>query len=271
MLLAQPVDLSHADAGHGAPALVFLHYYAGSSHDWDAVAARLSPDHRCAAADLRGFGDSPAPATGYAVDDSADDVAALVARLGLGGPAGRYVLVGHSMGGKIAMALAARRPPGLAGLVLVAPSPPTPEPMSEESRARTLATYGDRDAAVATARRITVRPLAPAAFDQVVADSLRTSRPAWDAWMLEGTLENIADRMPRIDVPTLVVAGVTDPVMAHAMLEREVRDRIAGARMVDVPDVGHLIPYEAPAELAAAVRDFVRDAVRDAVAALRPA
>ena len=47
--------------------------------------------------------------------------------------------------------------------------------------------------------------------------------------------------------------------------------RAAGARMVDVPDVGHLIPYEAPAELAAAVRDFVRDAVRDAVAALRPA
>ncbi len=146
--------------------------------------------------------------------------------------------------------------PGLAGLVLVAPSPPTPEPMTEASRAHTRATYGDHTAAVETARRITRRPLAPAAFDQVVADNLRTSRPAWDAWMLEGSLENLSARMPHVDVPALVVAGGADPVMEHAMLEREVRDRIAGARMVDVADVGHLVPLEAPAELAAAVGDF---------------
>lgn len=257
----RPVDLYHTSAGRGSPALVFLHYYGGSSRAWDAVAAALAPAHRCVAADLRGFGRSPAPPIGYAVDDSADDVAALVAALGLDGPSGGYVLVGHSMGGKIAMTLAARRPAGLAGLVLVAPSPPTPEPMTDASRAHTLATYGDPAAAAETARQITRRPLAPAAFDQVVADNLRTSHPAWDAWMLEGTLEHIADRMPHIDVPALVVAGVTDPVMAHAMLEREVRDRIRGAHMVDVPDVGHLIPYEAPGALAAAIGEFVRDSV----------
>ncbi|GJG85990.1 hydrolase [Gemmatimonadetes bacterium T265] len=221
------------------------------------MVAALAPRHRCVAADLRGFGDSPAPPTGYTVGDSADDVAALVLGLGLDGSSGPYVLVGHSMGGKVALALAARRPAGLAGLVLVAPSPPTPEPMTEASRARTLATYGDRAAAVETARRITMRPLAPAAFDQIVADSLRTSRPAWDAWMREGSREDLAALAPRVNVPTLVVAGGEDPVMAHAMLEREVRDRVAGARMVDVPHVGHLVPVEAPADLARVIGAFI--------------
>lgn len=252
------VPLAHSDAGRGAPALVFLHYYAGSRRAWDGVAAALAAPpsgaaRRCVAADLRGFGDSPAPPTGYAVADSADDGAALVAALGLD----RYVLVGHSMGGKCAMALAARRPPGLAGLVLVAPSPPTPEPMTDESRAHTLASYGDRAAAVATARRITVRPLAPPLFEQVVADSLRTARPAWDAWMRTGSREDISARMPRVDVPTLLVAGGADPVMDRGMLEREVRDRIRGARMTVVDGVGHLVPYEAPDELAGHVRAFV--------------
>ncbi|GJG89596.1 hydrolase [Gemmatimonadetes bacterium T265] len=254
--MAPPVALSRADRGRGSPTFIFLHYYAGSARAWDAVVAALAPRHRCVAADLRGFGDSPAPAAGYAVGDSADDLAALVTALGFGGPSGRYVLVGHSMGGKIAMALAARRPAGLAGLVLVAPSPPTPEPMTEASRAHTLASYGDHAAAVDTACRITVRPLAPAAFDQVVADSLRSSRVAWDAWMRAGSREDISAAMPGVDAPTLVVAGGRDPVMAHATLEREVRGRIAGARMLDVADVGHLVPVEAPAELAAALGAF---------------
>lgn len=155
------------------------------------------------------------------------------------------------------MALAARRPAGLAGLVLVAPSPPTPEPMTEASRAHTLASYGDRDAAVATAHRITRRPLAPARFDEVVADSLRTSRPAWDAWMRTGSREDIAEQMPRINVPTLVVAGGADPVIERGMLEREVQGRIAGARMAVADRVGHLVRREAPDALTAHLRHFL--------------
>ena len=246
-----PIDLYRVDRGRGDPALVFLHYYAGSSRAWDFVVAELEATHRCIAVDLRGFGNSDAPPTGYTVADSADDVAALVAALGLE----PYVRVGHSMRGKIAMARAARRPPGLAALVLVAPSPPTPEPMSEATRTHLLTHYGDRAAAIETAQRITVRPLAPPVFAQVVQDSLRTSHPAWDAWLLDGSREDISAAMPQVHVPTLVVAGGEDPVMHRPMLEREVRDRIAGAQMTVVPGVGHLSPLEAPASIAAHLRE----------------
>src|SRR3954469_3094878 len=102
------------DRGCGDRTLVFLHYFAGSSRAWAPVIDRLADDHRCIAPDLRGFGTADAPATGYAVNDYANDVAALIGALDIG----RHVLVGHSMGGKIALALAARRPPGLEALVL---------------------------------------------------------------------------------------------------------------------------------------------------------
>lgn len=184
------------------------------------------------------------------MDDYADDVAALIGALRIE----RYTLVGHSMGGKIALALAARRPAGLASLVLLAPSPPTPEPIAGAERARLLAGHGDRAAAEKTAGAITARPLAAPVFALVVEDNLRTSPPAWRAWLERGSREDISALMSRIAVPVLVVTGTADPVIPADLLEREVVRRIAGARLVMVPDVGHLVPLEGPEAAARAIR-----------------
>ncbi len=105
--------------GADGPALVFLHYFAGSSRTWDEVVARLEGEYRCIAVDLRGFGDSAGPPDGYTVADGADDVAALVEQLALD----RYALVGHSMGGKAAMLVALRRPDLVDRLVVVDVAP----------------------------------------------------------------------------------------------------------------------------------------------------
>jgi pimeloyl-ACP methyl ester carboxylesterase len=94
---------------------------------------RLATTRSCIAVDLPSFRRSPPLAT-YTLDNMADAVEALVRSLGLN----EYLLAGHSMSGKIAAVIAARRPPALRGLVLVAPSPPTPEPMDEAKRNRAL-------------------------------------------------------------------------------------------------------------------------------------
>lgn len=243
------VDRGHRDR----PALVFLHYFAGSARAWEPVVARLEGDYRCVAPDLRGHGDSAAPASGYATADGADDVAALAEAVGLGA----YALVGHSMGGKIALALAARRPAGLRALVLVAPSPPTPEPTPPGERARLLATHGDRDAARETARTIVARPITSRRLARVIDDNVRTSGAAWRAWIEGGSREDISASTGAIAVPAVVVAGAADPVFPRDLLDREVVRRLSGARVVVVPEVGHLIPLEAPAEIAEAVRSAV--------------
>jgi pimeloyl-ACP methyl ester carboxylesterase len=108
---------------------VFLHYYGGSARVWRKVIAALPKSYHSIAIDQRGWGESDPPASGYSLADLADDAQGVIEALNLK----RYILVGHSMGGKVAQLMASRRPKGLVGLALVAlrplrpwPSPPRP-------------------------------------------------------------------------------------------------------------------------------------------------
>lgn len=236
-------------ARDGEPALVFLHYFGGSGRVWDGVVAQLGTDYEAAAPDLRGFGSAGSMPGPYTLGAYAEEVEDLIHRRGFE----RTILVGHSMGGKIALSLAARRPAWLAGLVLVAPSPPTPEPMSEADRAGMLAGYGQPAAALATARKIVARPLAPALLAQVVEDMLRSAEPAWAAWLQEGSREDISAGVGRLSVPAVVVSGTQDKTIPTSVLASEVLPRLERGRLVTIPDAGHLLPLEAADEVAGLV------------------
>jgi pimeloyl-ACP methyl ester carboxylesterase len=95
----------------------------------------------------------------------------------------RYVLVGHSMGGKVAQLMASRRPAGLAGLVLVAPSPPQPMAMPAEAREMMAGSYATRETVETTIDNVlTAKPLSAEDREQVIADSLRGAPSAKLAW-----------------------------------------------------------------------------------------
>ncbi len=98
------ISIHVEEQGSGDLALVFLHYWGGSSRTWKYLTEALSEFYRTIAIDHRGWGDSDAPEHGYALADLADDAAGVISALGLGS----YVLVGHSMGGKVAQLLASR-------------------------------------------------------------------------------------------------------------------------------------------------------------------
>ena len=165
-----------------------------------------------------------------------------------------YAIVGHSMGGKFALAFAARRPAGLRRLVLVAPSPPTPEPMTDEDRSAGLRGGGDPGFAERTVGKVS-RIAIPEPFRrQAVEDYVRTSRRAWDAWLEEGSKEDLSSRMGRIEVPVHVVVGSEDPVMRPEMLRREVVARLGDGTLDEIPGAGHLLPLERPEALTAFLR-----------------
>ncbi len=234
--------------------LVFLHHFGGAGRTWTEVIARLENDFRCIAPALKGFGNANVPpGTRFAMDDYANDVAELVRARGLT----RWVLVGHSMGGKIALALAARRPGGLAALVLVAPSPPSPEPMTDAGHAQSHAACGDPEAARGIVAMITGDPLPDALRERTVADMICASPAAWQAWLDAGSRENIVDRMSALAVPAFVLAGERDPVVPAALLEREVVSRLTAAqtRLLVIPGAGHLLPLEAPSAVARQIRE----------------
>jgi pimeloyl-ACP methyl ester carboxylesterase len=241
------------DEGAGSPALVFLHYWGGSSRTWRHVVSALAPDFRTIAIDQRGWGRSDAPDAGYALADLADDAEGVIAALALD----RAILVGHSMGGKVAQLLASRRPSWLAGLVLVAPSPPTPLALPPGVRQEMVGAYTTRDRIIATVEQVlAAAPLAPADLEAVVSDSLRGAPAAKAAWPLAASQEDITHAVGDIAVPTLVLSGEEDRVDPPSVLREALLPRIRNAVLRLLPDVGHLSPLEAPTAVADAIRAF---------------
>ncbi|MGN8000480.1 alpha/beta fold hydrolase [Sphingomonas sp.] len=240
--------------GDGEPALVFLHYWGGSARTWRHVAAKLAPAYRIVATDHRGWGDSDAPQSRYALADLAADALGVIDALGLK----RYVLIGHSMGGKVAQWIAAQRPDALIGLVLVAPAPPTPIVLPDLAREMMASAYDSRSSVEATIDQVLAgSPLSPVDRAQVIADSLRGAPQAKKAWPGATSLEDITALVHRIDVPTLVISGALDRIDTPATLEAELLPRIPHATLHILPNAGHLSPLEAPAALATLIAGFV--------------
>lgn len=248
------IRINVRDRGQGEPALVFIHYWGGSSRTWSEVIDGLADHHRSVALDSRGWGESDAPADGYSLSDLANDAQGVIAALELR----RYVIIGHSMGGKTAQMLASRRPVGLAGLVLVAPSPPAPTVLQDEQRETILHVYDSRES-IARARDhvLTALPLTEAQKERVVEDSLRGTAAAKHAWPTQVMLEDIRSEAGRINVPTLVLSGEADQVDPTAILRDKVLPYIPGAQLQVLPQSGHLSMLEAPEAVSRAIRLFV--------------
>ena len=139
--IAGPAGVLHVnDGGAGAATpVVFVHGYGGNAEQWLAQLDHLRPTRRAVALDLRGHGQSGAPAAvaEYSVAGLAADIAAVVDSLHLE----RFVLVGHSMGGSAVMAYAAAHPGRVAGLVMVGAPGRTPPEQGQRIMAQMEANY----------------------------------------------------------------------------------------------------------------------------------
>lgn len=236
---------------HANHEVVLLHGFGTSGHLWRAVRESLPGAH---APDLMGFGTQAS--AGRADQGTADMGAALLPLLrSLHAARGPVTLAGHSMGGKVALWVAATHPDLVRRLVLVAPSPPTPEPMSDEDRAALRAAHGDRAALTRQYRTITRQPLSAADLEQLVRDGLRASPAAWTAWTDLGSREDITAHLGGLRAPVTVLYSADDPAIAPDTIRREVLGRLPGAQAREVRGSGHLLPLEHPAEVVAALLD----------------
>lgn len=242
--------------------LVLLHALGASGGAWRAVVERLGSRYECFAPDLPGFGDQPALSGGIAAT-----LDWLVDQIEQRAPAS-YLLVGHSMGGKFATLLAAqaqageRRLAGLAGVVLLAASPPSPEPIDKARRAEMVGWFADGRPSEADARRFiesnTAHPLPTGLQDRAIADFRRSSPTAWTDWLERGACEDWGDRVGRLEVPGLIVAGAEDGDLGEANQRRLNVPHFASSRVVVVPRSAHLLPYEQPDVVARLIDEAAR-------------
>jgi pimeloyl-ACP methyl ester carboxylesterase len=258
------------------PVAFCLHALGSSAREFDGVAERLRGVVDVVALDLPGFGDADTR-DGVTVDDMVRLVTRRIRESG----ASRWFLVGHSMGGKVASIVASRTLAGkggvfgLAGVVLLAASPPSPEPMEEERREAMIGWVTGSDGEAlgggagtgalpeAAAREFVDAnvgaPLDPAADAAAVADVRRASGEAWQAWLEQGSREDWSAEVGVLDLPALIVAGGADGDLGPDAQRRVNGPVYARARHLVLDGAGHLLPLERPDEVAEAVASFWRE------------
>ncbi|WP_158615389.1 alpha/beta fold hydrolase [Acidipila sp. EB88] len=245
---------AQTDTAPGAeqPTLVLLHFYGSSRREWIEAGALLHRHFRVISIDTPGFGEAR-EVPGYSVSEMADTISETITAL----KPGRFVLVGHSMTGKIAAVLAKRGLPGLAKLVLLTPSPVGPEPIDPEARARMLAqaepTRADAEEYVLTNSS---RKLAPAIFERAVEDRLQANPEAWRSWMNVGSKEDWSERVTGLSIETLVIAAADDVSLGPNVQRELTMPHFLNVKLETVPQCGHLVPMEAPHELAELIKKF---------------
>lgn len=215
----------------------------------------------CRPLDLAGFG-AAQHETGFSVEAMADAVAAQIRTH----DPDRWMLVGHSMGGKIATILAHRaehggRLPGLIGVVLLAASPPSAEPIDDDRRGAMLGwvddgPIGEKDARDFIDQNIAAA-LPSAAYDGAVADVKRANPMAWRAWLERGSREDWSDHVGTLQTPALIIAGAEDGDLGEANQRALNMPHYAHARFESVAQAAHLIPLEQPEAVARLIREHV--------------
>ena len=243
------------DRGRG-PAVVLLHYYSGAASSWTPVIDRLCESYRCVAINLPGFGaadwveEEPSPVP---MERVARRVLKQIDEIGLSD----YRLVGHSMGGKLAMLIASIGD-GPSAVGLIAPSPATTEPMEDDVKQRMIDGHPSRDNAETTLADSAVLPMKDDYRELAIKTHLMADHRAWRWWLEQGMNESIIDQL-NVQVPTQVLASADDPVIPIDLAQRDVVQRIDGAVMDRVNGIGHLMPLEDPAMVARWVGNLATD------------
>lgn len=250
------MKLACRDSGGAGPVLVILHGFLGSAADWGPTMAAL-PGFRCVAVDLPGHGAS-APAT--SLDDFIADFDALLAELGIA----RFGLLGYSMGGRLGLHVACRKPDRVQFLALVSASPGLEDAVVRRERLASdahLAYELERDGLPRFLARWYAQPLFASLSPELraaliarrslgsaadVAGALRAFRP--------GALASRWDDLPHLAMPVLALTGERDA--KYVAIGRRVADLCPHGVHRTVADAGHAIHEERPAEFVGALRAF---------------
>ncbi len=249
--------LHHTDTGGDGTPLVVIHGLLGSADNWRSHIKQWQEHRRVIALDLRNHGRSP-HASGMAYADMARDVLALLDRLEVQ----RAHVLGHSMGGKVAITLARLAPERLASLIVVDVAPQAyghghDNELGALRRVREARPAGRREADALMAEYIDERPIRLfLATNLVRGEDGMTVRVGLDEIAEDyASISGAPDGEGAFDGPTLVVRGSRSSYVTDAMLPalREVLPRTE----LETLEAGHWLHAERPEAFQAVINDFL--------------
>ena len=248
------VDYYYERKGSGE-ALLLLHGFTGSSTNWSAVATKLSANYDTIAVDLLGHGrtSSPPDPERYAMAPAADDLRLLLDKLGISGAH----LLGYSMGGRLALYLAATQPERWRSLILESASPGLAAPEAQVARRvqdEQLAAQIIADGIPAFVKKWETLPLfaSQQQLSAEIRDGLSAGRLRNSAIGLANSLRAMGTgRQPPLwgslsglSLPALLLAGELDAKFVS--LNQQMADQLPDARLRIIPGAGHTTHLEQP-------------------------
>jgi pimeloyl-ACP methyl ester carboxylesterase len=250
--------------GRGQPLLV-LHGITDWGLDWARFARKVDDVFDCILLDQRGHGYSDKPAEGYGYQDLAADAWGVIERLGLQRPA----VLGHSLGGGVALHLAASHPQAIDRLVLVDPAlrllapgeAPRPAPQPTAARNAGLKARQARGRRALIEELRATRPtFDPEDVSHTVESTLLASPFVWSGRVGEADPDAQAALLRRLTCPTLVVRGESERgAIISTAAARLIEDLVpeGRARVTTIAGTGHIPQREAFALFVAVVRPFL--------------
>ncbi|MBK8968234.1 MAG: alpha/beta fold hydrolase [Lewinellaceae bacterium] len=271
--LPSGIDMAYLDRGEGPYTLVFIHGLGANLKAWQKNVDSLSAHYRCIALDLPGYGKSGKGDYPYGMAFFAGAVRSFCETLDLQ----NVVLVGHSMGGQVALTMALADTSRLAKLVLIAPAGIETFSAAEAGWLKTVYT----SAVIQNTPPEQIRKNFLLNFYQWPEDAefmyedrlfLRETEEyqAWCAMLpkcVAGMLdEPVFDKLEQVTLPSLIFFGENDALIPNTFLHKnqttvqiaeQAQAKIPGSRLRQIPECGHFVQWEQAEKTNRAIRDFL--------------
>ena len=267
-LKTSELNMHYETGGNGKEVLLLLHGNFASWRWWQPLLRNTPRGYRVYAPDMRGCGDTDRPEEGYTIAQHADDLDQLIGALRLK----RLHLVGHSLGGCVALDYALNNPRRIKTLTLVAPAPAEGASvvqassngydMSCSSTMRSAFRLSER---LGTYRRAMEKALsrlmAPdrigCDFEALVDDAVRMSLDAAVGHIETLNCWDVRNLIGELNLPVLIIGGRNDHLISPEALEKAA-EKFPNGRLIMWPGMGHSPQLEQPARFNKILINFIR-------------
>jgi pimeloyl-ACP methyl ester carboxylesterase len=268
------VDIAYIDSGGSGPPIVFIHGLSSYSSFWEYQIPAFTATHRVLALDLPGYGASGRPDAPCTPPWYAHVVSAWLDRVGVE----HATIVGHSMGGQIALTLALNEPLRVDKLVLSAPA--GLETFGAGAARFMKEFWTERRAMATTEEQVRANFVTQvfnrrdAGVERLIEERVRLGLSPSFAGTSVAVARSVAgmvdypvyDRLWELSMPTLVVFGTADRMIPNPIftggstrsIARIAEERIRDAKVVLIPGAGHTVHHDAPEAFNRALEEFLR-------------